>query len=64
MSTVEQGVEAVWRLAMSPEVEGVTGRYYDVLVEARAKQQAYDADARRRLWELSEALVGSGADRP
>ena len=58
MSTVEEGAEAVVRLAASPEVEGVTGRYFDGTREARANRQAYDPQARRRLWVLSEQLCG------
>ena len=42
MSTVEEGTEAVVRLAVSPELEGVTGRYFDGTREARANRQAYD----------------------
>jgi NAD(P)-dependent dehydrogenase (short-subunit alcohol dehydrogenase family) len=56
MSTVEEGAEAVVRLAASPEVEGVTGRYFDGTREERANRQAYDPQARRRLWVLSEEL--------
>ncbi len=59
MSTVEQGAEAVVRLAASPEVEGATGRYFDGTREARANRQAYDVEARRRLWAFSEELCGS-----
>jgi NAD(P)-dependent dehydrogenase (short-subunit alcohol dehydrogenase family) len=62
MSTVEEGAEAVVRLAASPEVEGVTGRYFDGMREARANRQAYDAEARRRLWALSEELCGSALE--
>ena len=58
MSTVEEGAEAVVRLAVSPEVEGVMGRYFDGKREARANRQAYDPQARRRLWSLSEELCG------
>src|ERR671912_2620531 len=58
MSTVEEGTEAVVRLAVSSELEGVTGRYFDGKREARADGQAYDEEARRRLWELSEELCG------
>jgi NAD(P)-dependent dehydrogenase (short-subunit alcohol dehydrogenase family) len=58
MSTVEDGVEATLHLAISSEVEGVTGRYFDQLREARADDQAYDPEARRRLWSLSEEIVG------
>ena len=59
MSTVEEGTGAVVRLAASPELEGVTGRYFEGTREARADRQAYDAEARRRLWALSERLCGS-----
>jgi NAD(P)-dependent dehydrogenase (short-subunit alcohol dehydrogenase family) len=59
MSTVEDGVEATLRLAISPELEGGTGRYFDRLREARPNKQADDAEARRRLWRLSEELVST-----
>jgi NAD(P)-dependent dehydrogenase (short-subunit alcohol dehydrogenase family) len=59
MSKVEDGVEATLRLAISPELEGVTGRYFDRLREARPNKQADDAEARRRLWRLSEELVST-----
>ena len=59
MSTVEEGAEAVVRLAASPELEGVTGRYFDGTCEGRANRQADDPQARRRLWALSEELCGS-----
>jgi NAD(P)-dependent dehydrogenase (short-subunit alcohol dehydrogenase family) len=62
MSTVEEGTEAVVRLAASPELEGVTGRYFDGRREARADGQAYDKEARQRLWELSEELCGRPLD--
>jgi NAD(P)-dependent dehydrogenase (short-subunit alcohol dehydrogenase family) len=58
MSTVEEGVEATMRVAASPELDGVSGRYFDRLREALAHPQAYDEEARRRLWKLSEELVG------
>ncbi len=57
-STVEEGVEATIRLATSPELEGITGRYFDGKREARASRQAYDASVRERLRRLSEELAG------
>jgi NAD(P)-dependent dehydrogenase (short-subunit alcohol dehydrogenase family) len=57
MSTVAEGVAATLRLAVAPEVEGVSGRYFDRLEESRANAQAYDPEARRRLWRLSEQLA-------
>jgi NAD(P)-dependent dehydrogenase (short-subunit alcohol dehydrogenase family) len=58
ISTVEEGSEAVVRLAVLSELEGVTGRYFDGRREARADGQAYDKEARQTLWELSEELCG------
>jgi NAD(P)-dependent dehydrogenase (short-subunit alcohol dehydrogenase family) len=58
LSTVEEGAEATERLAISPGLEGVSGRYFDGQREARANDQAYDRQARERLWTLSEELCG------
>ena len=57
VSSLEEGVEATQRLVVGDEVEGMTDRYFNGVSEARAHPKAYDADARRRLRELSEALV-------
>ena len=59
IDTLETGVDAVVRLATAPEMEGVTGRFYDRQAEAAADPQAYDEDARRRLWALSLELTGA-----
>jgi len=58
MTTVEEGADAVEYLALSGEVEGVTGEYFDGTQRARANPQAYDREARRRLRTFSEQLVG------
>jgi NAD(P)-dependent dehydrogenase (short-subunit alcohol dehydrogenase family) len=56
-SPLEQGLEATWRLVADPSLDGVTGAYFNGTSEARAEAQAYDADARRQLRELSARLV-------
>src|SRR6266545_2562042 len=43
--TLEEGIEATVRLAVSPELEGVTGRFFDRQRESRAHDQAYDSGA-------------------
>lgn len=58
---MEKGAAATLRLATAPELEGVTGKYFDGVKEARADAQAYDPNIRRRLWRLSEELCGLGA---
>jgi NAD(P)-dependent dehydrogenase (short-subunit alcohol dehydrogenase family) len=54
LSTVEEGALATERLILE---DVGTGKYFNGQREARADPQAYDADARERLWELSERLV-------
>ncbi len=58
VSTVEEGVAAVMQLAVSPQLEGRTGEYFEGLLAARANAQAYDAQARRRLAQVSARLAG------
>jgi NAD(P)-dependent dehydrogenase (short-subunit alcohol dehydrogenase family) len=58
IDTLEQGVAATLRLVIDPELDGVSGVYFDGLAEAPANPQAYDANARERLWDLSECLSG------
>jgi len=55
-STVAEGVEATARVV---ELEDVSGRYFEGLREARADPLAYDAPARRRLWDVSAALTSA-----
>ncbi len=63
-SSVEEGADAILHLAASPELEGKTGLYFDGKRQARANSQAYDAAARRRLWDLSMDLTGLSAGPP
>jgi len=60
MLSPEKGAETMVYLATSPEVEGVTGKYFEKCREARPSAAARDPESARRLWELSERLV-SGA---
>lgn len=55
---LEEGIEATVRLAISPELEGVSGRFFDRQAESAAQEQAYDPEARRRIWQLSASLTG------
>jgi NAD(P)-dependent dehydrogenase (short-subunit alcohol dehydrogenase family) len=59
ITSVDAGAEATLRLAVGDDVDGVSGRFYDVLVEATPDPQASDDAALTRLWELSEELTGA-----
>ncbi len=58
MSTVEQGGEAILHLVAGDDVAGKSGLFFNGLNEMKANPQAYDADARKRLRDLSRKLAG------
>jgi hypothetical protein len=43
---------------VSPEVEGVGGKYYSDCRETQPTAAACDLEAAKKLWEVSEQLVG------
>jgi NAD(P)-dependent dehydrogenase (short-subunit alcohol dehydrogenase family) len=57
VDSLERGAEATLRLATSPALDGLSGRFFDRESESRAEPQAYDPEAQRRLRELSEKLT-------
>lgn len=61
-STIEEGAEAVMQLAVSPDVAGTTGVYFNQLEQAPAHDQAYDEEARTKLWALSMELTGLASE--
>jgi NAD(P)-dependent dehydrogenase (short-subunit alcohol dehydrogenase family) len=56
--TAQSGADAELYLALSPELENVTGKYFNVKRETRAHAQAYDADARKKLKEIGLKYTG------
>ncbi len=57
-TALEDGIAATTRLVLDPDLDGVTGRFFDGRRESRAQAQAYDPAARRRLRQLSDVLTG------
>lgn len=57
-STIDEGADAVLWLIEDPDVG--TGRFFDGQTEARARAQAYDAEVRARLAELTDRLLAGG----
>ena len=55
--TPEQGAATSIYLASSPEVEGVTGKYYDKCKPIVSSKESYDAEVARKLWDTSAELV-------
>lgn len=57
LSSPADGAKTQIWLCSSPEVAGLTGKYFANCREARPSREASDDAAAKRLWELSEAIV-------
>jgi NAD(P)-dependent dehydrogenase (short-subunit alcohol dehydrogenase family) len=57
MRSPEKGAETVIWLATSPEVEGITGKYFFDCHEIKSSRESYDPEVARKLWEISERMT-------
>jgi NAD(P)-dependent dehydrogenase (short-subunit alcohol dehydrogenase family) len=57
--TPEKGARTQVWLSSAPEVEGVTGKYFDKCKERAPNKAAQEAGAPERLWAISEELTGA-----
>jgi NAD(P)-dependent dehydrogenase (short-subunit alcohol dehydrogenase family) len=55
--TPEEGADTQIWLATSPEMEGVTGKYFVRRHDTRSSAISYDTDVAQRLWEVSAGMV-------
>ncbi|CAO2605053.1 Retinol dehydrogenase 14 [Lemmus lemmus] len=53
-----QGAQTSIYLASSPEVEGVSGKYFGDCKEEELLPKALDESVARKLWDISEVMVG------
>jgi NAD(P)-dependent dehydrogenase (short-subunit alcohol dehydrogenase family) len=58
MLSAEEGAKTVVWLASSPELTGVTGRYFAKQSELKSSRESYDLEVANQLWEVSSELVG------
>jgi NAD(P)-dependent dehydrogenase (short-subunit alcohol dehydrogenase family) len=61
-SSLEQGVRATVQLVADPDLDGVSGRYFNGLRPAEPHRQAHDPEARDQLRLLSDQLCGLSAE--
>ncbi|MGZ4210547.1 MAG: short-chain dehydrogenase, partial [Actinomycetota bacterium] len=52
------GAETSVFLASSPDVEGVTGKYFDKKKDVRSSRVSMDEEAQELLWKMSAELTG------
>ena len=60
--SAEKGAETSIYLATSPDVAGVTGKYYDRQSAIKSSPDSYNVDLGKRLWQLSKTFT-QAADR-
>lgn len=53
----ETSAKRILYVATSPDLQGVTGKYFTKMHEVRSSQESYDEDSARRLWQISEQLT-------
>ena len=58
LKTPAQGAEMPIYLASSPNLDGVTGKFFANRKPKTANKIAYDKDLSARLWKVSADLVG------
>jgi hypothetical protein len=51
--------EAVYYLAAAPELEGVTGRYYNRTIEEKPASYVINERLQREIWDYSEKIARS-----
>lgn len=56
----EQGAQTTVRVAVDPNLEKVTGKYFDDCREKRMSDDALDIELAEWMWETSEQLTNSG----
>lgn len=59
--TPEQGAETSIYLAASPDVKGITGKYFYKKQAIPSTPATYDRAAWKKLWDLSERITGMAA---
>jgi NAD(P)-dependent dehydrogenase (short-subunit alcohol dehydrogenase family) len=55
--SVEEGARTSVYLAASPEVEGITGKYYSRMAEKNTSELAQDKALQEKFWKVSEDLL-------
>jgi NAD(P)-dependent dehydrogenase (short-subunit alcohol dehydrogenase family) len=53
----ETAARRILYVATSPELEGVTGKYFTKMHAAKSSQESYSDDSAERLWHISEQLT-------
>jgi hypothetical protein len=56
--TLEKGARTSVYLALSPEVEGISGQYFEECKPVQSSPISYNQELQEKLWQISEELTG------
>ena len=56
----QKGAETLVYLAASPDVAGISGKYWNSKRQKQSSQNSYDREQQRALWEYSAEVTGIG----
>ncbi|GAV03477.1 hypothetical protein RvY_13896-2 [Ramazzottius varieornatus] len=63
MKSARAGAQTTLYVALSPDLEGVSGKYFSNCQEAAPSDRALDEEMARRLWAVSEKWTGWSMDQ-
>lgn len=63
MKSPNEGARGVIYLSSSPDLQQVSGNYFDGIQQASSSQESHDEGLQARLWEASETMCGLKSNR-
>lgn len=64
MKTLKEGIQTILFCTLSPDLEGVTGKYFRDCNEGKPDKGVFDTAWQRVLWEKSVEIVQLNDDDP
>jgi NAD(P)-dependent dehydrogenase (short-subunit alcohol dehydrogenase family) len=58
LKSAKEGAETSIYLASAPEVEGITGKYFENKSEKKSSEESYDEKKALALWDVTSKIVG------
>jgi len=58
MASPEKGARTPLYVATSPEVEGISGKYFSNMKETQSSKESYDESEAKKLWDIRLKLSG------
>ena len=58
MKSPAQGAQTAIYLASSPEVEGISGKYFADKKAIQSSAESYEEESAKRLWDVCSSMTG------